>query len=223
MGGKGIFVWLLILITVVASQAISQDTVEQVRQKAISGLRSGNLVRVYSDDLGAVGGKLIECRGDTLYLEADKRAKAGGKPSRRVMRRGRSSYDRMPKWMSVEQPTLVAFSSVRELHARGNSAKTGAVVGSVILGSGSLILGALMVGLDPDGFTSSDYVSLTIGGLAAGGLFGAVVGVAIPAWKVRYREPGFQAEINLYPVLSVKTNSQQLNSATLYVGIGLNW
>ena len=86
------------------------------------------------------------------------------------------------------EPLRVPAATIDTLWTRGNSAKTGAIVGAVILGTVGTALGAWAAAESTDhDFQKTEAVLLGGAvGLFGGAILGGITGVAIPKWHRRY-------------------------------------
>jgi hypothetical protein len=89
----------------------------------------------------------------------------------------------------------MAFSSggIDSVWARGNHARTGAIVGAIALGIAGGLFGYALCGLGSDGAGCQDWEivpALLLGGAATGVGLGALIGSAAPKWNLRYARPG---------------------------------
>lgn len=219
-----IFVGLLMSIIMMPSQAFGRESVEQARATALDELKSGCLVRVVCAELGPVGGRFIKSRADTLYLGADEGVASTGKPSRRIMRRGKPRTTE-PVFKSVEQDTRIALGSIREIQVRRRATFTGTIVGGAIGGLSGLIVGGIASAMDDRaaGTPAAGIAGITAVGVLTGGLIGTVVGSRFHRWSLRFREPGFRGAIDVYPMLLAGTDMDKPEAAFLYAGIRLAW
>ncbi|UCD62885.1 MAG: hypothetical protein JSW34_08980 [Candidatus Zixiibacteriota bacterium] len=218
-------VFYFLMATAVFSQSsFSADIVDRKKQEVLAGLKNGNLVRIICDEHDAIGGKFIAGDADSLYLGADDRAVSAKKPSRRVMRKGRTLKS-APEFGPLERDTRVAVASIREIHVRGRATLTGTLVGGAIGGLGGLVLGAIANAMDDraTGTPSSEIAGIAGVSVLGGSMVGTVVGSMFHRWKLKFREPGFRGGVGVNPVLSVRPDRQLSNSAVLYAGINLTW
>jgi hypothetical protein len=92
------------------------------------------------------------------------------------------------------KPLRVAATTIDTLWTRGNSGKTGAIVGAVVLGTLGAVVGAAYAaernkddyGTEPD-IEAGGLMLVTGGvGLAGGAVLGGLIGLAIPKWHRQY-------------------------------------
>jgi hypothetical protein len=88
--------------------------------------------------------------------------------------------------------TTIQFAMVDSLWVRTTGAKTGAIVGAVVIGVPSaLFWGGLCIGLSEDSGCGSWGVvaGLTVAGAGVGALLGAGIGSLSSHWQLRYAAP----------------------------------
>jgi hypothetical protein len=83
------------------------------------------------------------------------------------------------------QPLRVLATSIDTLWTRGTSSKTGALVGG-LLGAGLGVLFATQAVEEGETAGADWLLAIGGGGAVAGGLLGALVGLAIPRWDRQY-------------------------------------
>jgi hypothetical protein len=84
----------------------------------------------------------------------------------------------------------IQLATVRTLHVRGRATKDGAVAGAFLLGMFTAAAAQSLCGAYGTCSSRDGTWSLIIGGAggaAVGGIVGALIGSAFPAWKERYR------------------------------------
>ena len=91
----------------------------------------------------------------------------------------------------VMKDTTIAFAMIDSLWVRTTGAKTGAIVGAVVVGVPSaLFWGALCnVGGDGECGQWGTVAGLTVAGAGVGALLGAAIGSASSRWQLRYASP----------------------------------
>ena len=99
-----------------------------------------------------------------------------------------------PMSVQLEDRALsLSTLGVDSVWSRGNRAKTGAILGAVVVGIGGAGLGYFLCQLGSDGSGCQDWEIvplLALAGAAAGGGIGALIGSAAPRWSLRYARPG---------------------------------
>ena len=89
------------------------------------------------------------------------------------------------------EPLRIAATTIDTLWTRGNSGKTGAIVGAVVLGALGAVVGAAYAGgrrvrTEPDIEQGGSCLVAGGVGLAGGALLGGLIGLAIPKWHRQY-------------------------------------
>ena len=83
------------------------------------------------------------------------------------------------------QPLRMSVTSIDTLWERGNSSKTGALIGGLVGAAVGVLIATQAV--EKGEIAPADYVAVfAIGGGAGGGLLGALVGLAVPGWHRVY-------------------------------------
>jgi hypothetical protein len=97
------------------------------------------------------------------------------------------------KLRSTDQELPLAETAIDSVWVRGTRAKSGALIGGLVLGAGSAVFWGFMCELASDGHgcdETGSVVGLTLAGAAAGAGLGALIGSAAPTWRLRYARPG---------------------------------
>ena len=152
---------------------------------------------------------VVVIAGLTLFLGNDLIAQERGvwslKPGQniRISSRGGTTYEGpllglLGDTLVIGQPDewyLVPVQNVNSLWVRGNAAKSGAIVGSVVVGFSSL--GLWVAACNAMGPCEAYDVVFALGlaGAAGGALLGGLIGAMVPKWKQRFPPRGFRATI----------------------------
>jgi hypothetical protein len=136
-------------------------TAQQVteRQTAFESLADSQWVRLAAPDVGRHEGRLLERSSELVVLSAE------------------------------AEPLRVPATTIDTLWTRGNAAKTGAIVGAVLLGTLSTALAAAACEDIKNTENCNTGMAMLLGGgvgLAGGALLGGLTGLAIPKWHRQY-------------------------------------
>jgi len=149
-----------LLSTCLAWTPLSSATAQQImeRQTAFESLADSQWVRLAVPDVGRHEGRLLERSSELVVLSAE------------------------------PEPLRVPATTVDTLWTRGNAAKTGAIVGAVILGTLGTALGAWAGAESTEHDFQTGEAMLLSGavGLFGGAVLGGLTGLAIPKWHRRY-------------------------------------
>jgi hypothetical protein len=89
--------------------------------------------------------------------------------------------------------TPLGGTAIDSLWVKGHRAKSGAIIGSLVLGAASAVFWSEMCNIASEGHgcdETGSVVGLTLAGAAAGAGLGALIGTAVPTWRLRYTRPG---------------------------------
>lgn len=95
----------------------------------------------------------------------------------------------VPGGPGYSPPDLLPWREVERIDVRGNSARTGAIIGAVAVGLFATAVGAA-VASDPflgEGAGAGEVLVLSVMGTVTGAAAGALVGLSIPSWRNVYR------------------------------------
>jgi hypothetical protein len=98
--------------------------------------------------------------------------------------------------------TTMPFAMVDSIWVRKTGARTGAIVGAVVVGVPSaLFWGALCTGLNDGGECGQwgAVAGLTVAGAGVGALLGAAIGSASSHWQLRYAAPRVALKVDPLP------------------------
>jgi hypothetical protein len=96
--------------------------------------------------------------------------------------------------------TTIQVAMVDSLWVRKSGAKTGAIIGAVVVGVPSaLFWGALLGSLDSGSGYEGIAVGLTVAGAGVGALLGAALGSASTRWQLRYASPQVALKFSQLP------------------------
>jgi hypothetical protein len=144
----------------IAWTPLCSATAQQIteRQTAFESLADSQWIRLAVPDVGRHEGRLLERSSELVVLSAE------------------------------PEPLRVPATTVDTLWTRGNAAKTGAIVGAVILGTLGTALGAWAGAESTDHDFQTGEAMLLGGavGLFGGAVLGGLTGLAIPKWHRRY-------------------------------------
>ena len=88
--------------------------------------------------------------------------------------------------------TTIRFAMVDSLWVRKTGAKTGALIGAVVVGVPSALFWGALCSMDGGSISSEcggAVVGLTVAGAGVGALLGAAIGSAATRWQLRYASP----------------------------------
>jgi hypothetical protein len=94
---------------------------------------------------------------------------------------------------STDQEVPLGGTAIDSVWVRGTRAKSGALIGGLVLGAASAVFWSEMCNIASEGHgcdETGSVVGLTLAGAAAGAGLGALVGLAVPTWRLSYARPG---------------------------------
>ena len=151
----------VLLSVSIAWTPLCSATAQQIteRQTAFESLADSQWIRLAVPDVGRHEGRLLERSSESVVLSAE------------------------------PEPLRVPATTVDTLWTRGNAAKTGTIVGAVILGTLGTAISAAACEDIKNTENCDTGVAMLLGGavgLAGGALLGSLIGLAIPKWHRRY-------------------------------------
>ena len=148
--------WLVATASSVACAQQSDTSPPRTRAaRALAGLESGQHVRIRTNPDGLVEGRVLSTSESFVTIH------------------------------SAGSATKIPTESVDSLWVRSAHAGRGALVGSATLGLGFGALAASVCPRECDISSGTAFVRGGVVGVALGGAIGALVGLAVPSWRLR--------------------------------------
>ena len=156
-GSLGVVVaWLVAMASSVACAQQSDTSSASTRAAgAVAGLESGQHVRIRTNGDGLVEGQVLSTSESFVTIR------------------------------SAGSATKISAASVDSLWVRSAHAGRGALVGGATLGLGFGALAASVCPGECDISSGTAFVRGGLVGVALGGAIGALVGLAVPSWRLR--------------------------------------
>jgi len=156
-GSLGVVVaWLVAMASSVACAQQSDTSSASTRAAgAVAGLESGQHVRIRTNGDGLVEGQVLSTSESFVTIR------------------------------SAGSATKISAASVDSLWVRSAHAGRGALVGGATLGLGFGALAASVCPRECDISSGTAFVRGGLVGVALGGAIGALVGLAVPSWRLR--------------------------------------
>lgn len=161
---------LLLVATLLPSMSLAQST----RDTASIGAPNDRMPTSLS--LGTFEGRTVRVTLDSRTLVCR---------SPRFTPAGIALSPSAPGGPGSAPPALLPWKDVERIDVRGNSARTGAVIGAVAVGLLATAVGAA-VASDPflgKGSNAGGVLALTAAGTLSGAVLGALLGSSIPSWR----------------------------------------
>jgi len=148
--------WLVAMASSIACAQQSDTSPPRTRAtRALAGLASGQHVRIRTNGDGLVDGRVLFPSESLVTIRSAGRA------------------------------TTIPAASVDSLWVRSAHAGRGALVGGATLGLGFGALGASVCPRECDISSGTAFVRGGLVGVVLGGAIGALVGLAVPSWRLR--------------------------------------